>query len=85
MAKKSKKIKIKKSDLKGYSLDEMLTKSYGKKGIKKRKEAEKRISGISKDLAKNNKLKEKSEKPMLVKKKSFSKKTNNSKNWDKQN
>ncbi len=53
--------KIKKSDLKGYSLEEMITMTYGKKGTKKRKEADERINKKSKGLVKNNKLKEKSE------------------------
>ena len=53
---------ITQEDLKGYSLGEMLTKSYGKKGTKKREEAEKRINEKAKNLVNDNKLKEQSEK-----------------------
>lgn len=44
----SKAIVIKKSDLKGYTLEQILTKNFGKKGTKSRSDADKRIENISK-------------------------------------
>ena len=41
---------MKKKYLKGFTIDELMEKSYGKKGTKKRKDAEKRIKEISKKL-----------------------------------
>lgn len=49
------------SDLKGYSLDEILTEQYGEKGTKERVEAEERVNDISKNLVENNNLKEAAE------------------------
>lgn len=42
--------KRKKEDLKGYTLDEMLTETYGQPGTKTRDEAEQRIAAIAKQL-----------------------------------
>lgn len=53
--------KIKKSDLAGVSLNEMLEKAYGKKGTKSRKDAEVKINKIAKGLSGSNKAKEKAE------------------------
>lgn len=58
MAKKSKKVKITSDDLKGHSLNEMLQKSYGKKGTPNRVAAEKRIKEKAKNLLSDNKKKE---------------------------
>ncbi len=45
-------------DLKGYSLDDILTESFGPKNSQKRKSAEKKIELISSNLIVNNTLKE---------------------------
>lgn len=58
MAKKSKKVKITSDDLKAHSLNEMLKKSYGKKGTPNRVAAEKRIKEKAKNLLSDNKKKE---------------------------
>lgn len=46
------------TDLKGHSLDEMMTESYGKKGTKKRAKADKDVSKKVKTLASDNRKKE---------------------------
>lgn len=50
-------VKIKKSDLKGYSFDDMLTDSYGKPGTKRRISAEKRIKAIEERMISEHKEK----------------------------
>lgn len=49
-------------DLNGLSLEEMLTKTYGKKGTKKRDAADKRIIAIARGLPEKNAKKETLEK-----------------------
>jgi len=56
--KTKKQISITKADLQGFSLDEMLTISYGPHGSAKRKSAKKEISHISKNIVKSNRIKE---------------------------
>lgn len=60
MTKKKSSVKpiITDDDLKGYSLDEMLTKTYGSKGQAARQAAELRINAIAQNLATSNTLKE---------------------------
>ena len=58
-AKKSKsKNIISEEDLKSYSVNEILTESYGARGTAKRKIAELRIAELSKNIVRNNTLKE---------------------------
>jgi DNA-binding XRE family transcriptional regulator len=60
MAKKKNSVKtiITNEDLKGYSLNDMLTKTYGPRGKASREEAETRINAIAQNMVMSNTLKE---------------------------
>ncbi len=58
---------VTKKDLKSHTLEELMTKYYGKKGTKKRIAADKRIKKLSNNLEKNNEIKAKKEIKMKAK------------------